>query len=106
MSIPGRDENPLAPARRSRARAHDSTSTGITDADVDRGLAAAVLGALGRLQLRLDVIDRQHAEAFAALRDAVTALDARLDGIERSLVPLTPVADVADPGSVEHGIAD
>ncbi|MDT7537972.1 MAG: hypothetical protein QOI82_1557 [Actinomycetota bacterium] len=98
MTIPGRDgaheRAEMKPARRGRDRlrpgAAAATEPGVEadDADLQRGLAAAVLAAMGRTQLRLDAIARQQTEAHDEIRARLAALEAgiaRLADPERRL---------------------
>jgi hypothetical protein len=78
---PGGDV-PLAPTRRSRSTPAAPVAE-FDDADVVRGQAAAVLGALGRMQLKLDVLAREQSEALARL-------EARLESIERAVAQTEP----------------
>jgi hypothetical protein len=97
VTTPDRDktggERPLTPARTPRGRERRPGSAGAPDpgyddAEVQRGLAAAVLGSLGRIQLRLDAIAREQTDTFAELREALAAIDRRLAALERS-APVT-----------------
>ena len=83
-----RPEESLAPNRRSRrpAPATAGTPSDYEDAEVARGAAAAVLGALGRMQLRLDVLAREQSEALARV-------EARLEALQQQLEDLTVVED-------------
>lgn len=76
----GPDETPLAPARRGRTRADPSppSASDYTDEEVARGQSAAVLGALGRMQLRLDVLAREQAESLARVEALLERVDGRL----------------------------
>lgn len=84
-------EHSLTPARspRSRDRRPAPGDAEYDDAELQRGLAAAVLGSLGRLQLRLDAMAREQSEALGELRTAISELDRRLGVIES--VALEPV---------------
>jgi hypothetical protein len=75
-------EHALAPARTPRTRDRRPAAPEYDDADVQRGLAAAVLGSLGRIQLRLDALAREQSEAFAELLTSVSDLERRLAVIE------------------------
>jgi hypothetical protein len=70
------DDPVLRPARR-RDRADATPDDGDLDA-VERGRTAALLGALGRMQMTLDVIGKQQ-------QQRLDAIEARLSRIERSL---------------------
>jgi hypothetical protein len=69
---------PRVPARRRRG---GGDSPAYDDADLARGQAAAVLGVLGRMQLRLDVLAKEQAAAFARLDERLTALEASLSTV-------------------------
>jgi hypothetical protein len=71
---PGGDGAPLAPTRRTRS-APAQPAPDFDDADVARGQAAAVLGALGRMQLKLDVLAREQSEALARIEAMLLKLD-------------------------------
>ena len=74
----GPKQNPLAPVRR-RGGPHTEP---YEDAEVVRGQADAVLGALGRMQLRLDVLAREQGHALDQIVTALNRLTARLDALE------------------------
>lgn len=89
MTRPSRDkvtgEHALTPAatpRSRRAAAAPDTSADYDEAELQRGLAAAVLGSLGRLQLRLDALAREQSDAFVGLKAQLADLDRRLAAIE------------------------
>ncbi|MCU1589908.1 MAG: hypothetical protein JWP11_1164 [Frankiales bacterium] len=89
MSTPGRDEPrgglPLTPARRGRDRGRPEAAAetaAIDDADLQRGLASAVLAAMGRVQLKLDALSRQQTDAFLEMRTRLAALEARVAAAE------------------------
>lgn len=54
--------------------------------DLERGRALAVLAALGRIQLRLDVMAREQREGLASL-------EARLTDLQRWLEAESPMSD-------------
>ena len=77
-------EASLSPARRGLARlsSHASAATagrGYEDAELARGQAAAVLGALARMQLRVDVLAREQSDMFAKLSELLEAINSKLD---------------------------
>jgi hypothetical protein len=80
---------PFTPARRDRPRPGrrppPAEPVEVDDelADLERGRTAALLGALGRMQLRLDLLAREQREGFAAVQ-------ARLDELERGTRPDQP----------------
>jgi hypothetical protein len=85
------DAHALTPARATRVRdRRPAGSAEYDDADLQRGLAAAVLGSLGRLQLRLDAMAREQTESLTELRSAIADIDRRLGAIEA--VARTPAA--------------
>jgi hypothetical protein len=99
MTIPGRDSGrdsaEVKPARRGRDRLRpggpppaSAPAIDVDDADVQRGLAAAVLAAMGRAQLRLDAIARQQTDSHEEIRARLAALEAsiaRLSGPDRQV---------------------
>jgi hypothetical protein len=54
------------------------------DAEVARGQSDAVLGALGRMQLRLDLLAREQSAALDQIYAALDRISARLDEFEAS----------------------
>jgi hypothetical protein len=83
-------ETSFTPARRGRLRPGRSAEPEpeYDDADVERGRNAALLGALGRMQLRLDVLAREQAEGLRRIEDRLTALEQHLGALA-----VTPPAD-------------
>jgi hypothetical protein len=73
-----RSDESLAPNRRSRRAASGVEHSDYDEDEVARGTAAAVLGALGRMQLKLDVLALEQAEALARIEDRLVALDERI----------------------------
>lgn len=69
-------DDALAPNRRIRKAA--ATPSDYEADEIARGTAAAVLGALGRMQLKLDVLAREQTDALARIESQLSALDARL----------------------------
>lgn len=91
MTGPHRPE--VAPAVTPRRRNPIPTSSPqpYLDAEFARGQGDAVLGALGRMQLRLDVLAREQSETFDRVLTSLENLERRLDGLERtSMLPPTP----------------
>lgn len=82
-------ESRLAPAR--RRAPEDEHGADDLEADVARGQAAAVLGALGRFQLRLDVLARAQQDSWAAVTAQLEDLSGRLARLEERLAPEPPV---------------
>ena len=79
MTAPRPDES-LAPSRRSRrAGVATPTASDYDDVEVARGSATALLGALGRMQLKLDLLAREQSEAIARLEAKVDALQQTID---------------------------
>ena len=83
MTSPSND-GALAPARRSRTRFSALPEAAqqapeYTDVEVARGQSDAVLGALARMQLKLDVLARENADTSARLFLALEQLSKRLD---------------------------
>jgi hypothetical protein len=87
MTAPRRGDAPLSPVRR---RGGQQTQESYADAEVARGQADAVLGALGRMQLRLDVLSREQSEALTGITSLLEHLIARIDQLERSTHPAPP----------------
>ncbi len=85
MTAPRR-EAPLSPVRR-RGNPQPAPPESYADAEVARGQADAVLGALGRMQLRLDVLGREQSEALASILAQLEYLTARLDNLEDAARP-------------------
>jgi hypothetical protein len=83
-----RPDESLAPNRRSRRAtpAAAGPPTDYDEAEVARGTAAAVLGALGRMQLKLEVLAREQSEALARV-------EARLEALQQQLDELTVVEE-------------
>lgn len=73
-------DDALAPSRRVR-RGAAASGADYDEADIARGGAAALLGALGRMQLKLDVLARENADALARIEAKVDALTATLDSL-------------------------
>jgi hypothetical protein len=83
VTTSGADEQSLTPARRERARtARETAPADFDDEEVQRGLAGAVLGALGRMQLRLEAIGREQSEAADAILAALQDLERRIGALE------------------------
>lgn len=77
--------------RRGLLDRHDEPS--VAAEDLDRGRSAALLGALGRLQLRVDVMAKQQEQVLERLVSAVEALEARVARLDGP-----PAADRPAPG--------
>ncbi|MDX6218315.1 MAG: hypothetical protein QOG99_3899 [Frankiales bacterium] len=81
-----RPDESLAPSRRSRRTgaaptgAHDAgADSDYDDAEIARGSTTALLGALGRMQLKLDLLARENSETLARLEAKVDALQQTID---------------------------
>jgi hypothetical protein len=86
-------------ASRRRAPAASDGEEHYTSAVVGRGQADAVLGALGRMQLRLDVLAREQRESLDQVLAALERLSARFDEYDDEAA-----ADPdADPGAESDG---
>ena len=81
------NDGSLAPARRNRARFSPvvpivptaPTPTEFSGAEIARGQADAVLGALARMQLKLDLLTREHSDSLARVEALLARLEHRLD---------------------------
>ena len=74
----------LAPARRTRSRFTSLAPAApvvadFADAEVARGQSDAIFGALARMQLKLDVLAREHTDSLATIVSLLEQLNARLD---------------------------
>lgn len=78
-----RPDDALAPSRRNR-RGGLPQASDYDEAEVARGSATALLGALGRMQLKLDLLARQHEESIARL-------EAKVDRMQQTIDELTLV---------------
>jgi hypothetical protein len=82
-----RPDESLAPSRRSRRSGVAAPiASDYDDAEVARGSATALLGALGRMQLKLDVLAREQSEA-------ITRLEAKVDRLQNTIDELTVVEE-------------
>lgn len=72
----------LSPVRRRGAPAPSSES--YADSEIARGQADAVLGALGRMQLRLDLLAREQSEALGMITQVLEQVLERLAALEGS----------------------
>lgn len=83
-----RPDESLAPSRRSRRTGAPAApqASDYDEAEVARGQSAALLGALGRLQLRFDVVAREQAEA-------IERLEAKVDALQQTIDELTVVEE-------------
>lgn len=80
MTEPRRGPDDLAPAGRTRGRATESAAlpSEYDDVEVARGQSAAVLGALSRMQLRLDVMSREQTDALSKIDDRLLRLEEQI----------------------------
>lgn len=92
---------PFTPARRDRGR-RDRVPTSSTsgeeafdEADLERGRSVALLGVLGRLQLRVDVLSRQQAEAMQGLQASLATIEQRLASLSETVEGLSQRNSVA-----------
>jgi hypothetical protein len=58
------------------------TADGFADSEVARGQSDAVLGALGRMQLRLDLLAQEQSEALATMAMVLEQVVERLAALE------------------------
>lgn len=86
MTAPRR-EAPLSPVRRRGSGQSAQPQESYADAEIARGQADAVLGALGRMQLRLDVLGREQSEVLGSILAQLEQLTARLDRLEDAARP-------------------
>ena len=87
------------PARRRRLEAPAPPAPEYDDHDLARGQAAAVLGVLGRLQLRIDVLAREQEAAFDRIEARLSAIEAGLSAPPAA----RPSGDAAPPGGSSDG---
>lgn len=80
----------LSPVRR-RGLA-PAASEAFADPEVARGQSDAVLGALGRMQLRLDLLAREQSEALGMITQVLEQVLERLDALDGD-------TDEADPAA-------
>jgi hypothetical protein len=92
----------LAPLRRGKSTRPAGAAPDVDDLDVARGQAAAVLGALGRLQLRVDVLAREQREAFDAIQHALADLDLRIAALDTSPVVMVDEPPAEDESEWVH----
>lgn len=95
----GGDLAPARPPRKRPGQEPEPVTSDYDDADLARGQAAAVLGALGRMQLRLDVLAREQTDMFAKVLSALGEITERLDSLE-----FEP-AEAADPVQDDEPVA-
>ncbi|MDP3713018.1 MAG: hypothetical protein Q8R60_11120 [Mycobacteriales bacterium] len=82
-----RPDEGLAPARRGRPAPASGSAAAPTASDYDstevaRGQTVALLGALGRVQLKLDLLAREQSEVMARLLELAEGIDRRLEALE------------------------
>lgn len=70
----------LSPVRRRGLT--PAASEAYADPEIARGQADAVLGALGRMQLRLDLLAREQSESLGMITQVLEQLLERLDALE------------------------
>ena len=81
MTGPRRGDSPLSPVRR-RGLPSAQPAEAYADAEIARGQSDAVLGALGRMQLRLDVLAQEQSEALATMAMVLEQVVERLSALE------------------------
>lgn len=81
MTGPRRGDSPLSPVRR-RGLSSGQPAESYADAEIARGQSDAVLGALGRMQLRLDVLAQEQSEALATMAMVLEQVVERLDALD------------------------
>ncbi len=84
MTAPRRGDTPLSPVRRRGGAQPGQPQESYADAEVARGQADAVLGAMGRMQLRLDILSREQTDALASITSMLEQVLVRLDHLERN----------------------
>jgi hypothetical protein len=87
-------EGTLAPTRRRRAQgvplgSPEAQQAEFDEAEIARGQSAAVLGALARMQLRLDVLAREQSEVLAKVLEALDEINQKLVFVEYEDEPPT-----------------
>lgn len=75
-----RRESALSPVRRRGMPAQPAEA--FADAEIARGQSDAVLGALGRMQLRLDLLAQEQSEALATMAMVLEQVVERLAALE------------------------
>ena len=82
-----RPDESLAPSRRSRRGGlAPQAPSDFNEAEIAHGSATALLGALGRMQLKLDLMTRVHTEAIGRL-------EAKVDRLQQTIDELTVVEE-------------
>lgn len=92
MTAPRPGDGSLSPVRRradapptpARRGGQPSDQEPFTGSEIARGQSDAVLGALGRMQLRLDVLSREQADALASISALLEHVVARLDQLDNA----------------------
>jgi hypothetical protein len=79
MTGPRRES--LSPVRR-RGNPSAPTADGFADSEIARGQSDAVLGALGRMQLKLDLLAQEQSEALATMAMVLEQVVERLNALE------------------------
>ena len=83
MTAPRRDA-PLSPVRRrGGSQQGGQPPESFAEAEIARGQTDALLGALGRMQLRLDVIGREQTESLASIVRLIEQVLVRLEHLEQ-----------------------
>lgn len=81
MTGPRRGDSPLSPVRR-RGLPSARQDEGYVDAEIARGQSDAVLGALGRMQLKLDLLAQEQSEALSTMAMVLEQIAERLSELE------------------------
>lgn len=71
----------MAPVRRRSTPTPPPAAPHFDEAEIARGQADALLGALGRMQIRLDLLSREQADHFDRIASALERLNERLDAL-------------------------
>jgi hypothetical protein len=86
MTQPDEAFTPSRRPRRGQAQGQDAYS----DAEIARGSTDALVGALGRMQLRLNVLAREQA-------DALGRIEAKVDALQQTIDELTVLEEPVEP---------
>jgi hypothetical protein len=89
-----RRESPLSPVRRRGGSASVPVES-YTEPEIARGQSDAVLGALGRMQLRLDMLAREQSEALGMITQVLEQVLDRLAALE------APAEDLGEDSAPE-----
>lgn len=96
MTGPRRD-SPLSPVRRrGGGGAPAPVDSSYTDPEIARGQSDAVLGALGRMQLRLDLLAQEQSEALGMITQVLEQVLDRLAALEAPAEDLVEEPEAED----------